>query len=174
MVIYLWPNAREDFADMRYLAADISMFPEGWELGYGPAHPPQGKHLRDESEGVFIQFDGEGIPAVATHTVLKYDNSFQASIFFFTNSEFAKSDAILSSWETPDGWSYRSIVANRFKFACAEMQVWDRFVSCKAVAQYDEYISIFQTPVSPRFMRMEDLHRLLKSIDERMGYFLKK
>jgi hypothetical protein len=167
-VMYLRPKTREEPVCIENLVVDVSVLPEGWALGFGPTHPPQGKRLKDELEGVFVQFDRGSAAPVALHMVLKYRNDLQAAVSFCTTDEFEERDSTLGSWAEPNEWLYRSTVADRFRFACAETEIWQRAVICTAVAQYDEYVSVFRTPVSPYYMTLGDLERILEAIDERM------
>ena len=42
------------------------------------------------------------------------------------------------------------------------------------MARYDEYISVFDTIMSPEYMTLKDLEGVLKAIDERMARNLGK
>jgi len=41
------------------------------------------------------------------------------------------------------------------------------------MARYDEYISVFDTIMSPEYMTLNDLEKVLRAIDERMARYLK-
>jgi len=172
-VIYGQPKTRAQPVDIYDLMVDVSAFPQGWDVEFGPSHPPPGKHLRGEDEGLYVQFDARGFDAGAMHVVCRYKNDLQATGSFYVDNEFPKRDSVVTPWAVPEEWSYTSPVADRFKFACAELETLRRFRNCTAVAQYDEYISIFSTNVSPEYMTLEDLERVLRAIDERMTQHLK-
>lgn len=172
VAIYGQLKTRAQPVDMYDLMVDISTFPQGWEVEFGPSHPPPRKHLRGETEGLYLQFDARGFDAGAMHVVCRYKNDVQATVSFYVDNEFPKRDTVITPWAVPEEWSYESPIADRFKFACAELVILDRFQSCKAVAQYDEYISVFRTHVSPEYMTLEDVERILKAIDERMALYL--
>lgn len=173
VVIYGRPKMRAQSVDIYDLMVDVSAFPQGWEVEFGPSHPPPGKHLRGESEGLYLQFDARGFDAGAMHVVCRYKNELQATVSFYVDNEFPKRESVVTPWAVPEEWSYESPVADRFKFACAELETLRRFRSCKAVAQYDEYISVFRSHVSPEYMTLEDLERVLMTIDERMAQHVK-
>ena len=172
VVVYSRPKTRAQPVNMYDLMIDVSAFPQGWDVEFGPSHPPPGKHIRGESEGLYVQFDVRGFDAGAMHVVCRYKNDLQATVSFYVDNEFPKRESVVTPWAVPEEWSYESPVADRFKFACAELELLSRFRSCKAVAQYGEYISVFRTHVSPEYMTLEDLERVLKAIDERMALYL--
>ena len=110
----------------------------------------------------------------AYHDVFRYRNEVDAAIVFhgdFAGREFPEWDMI-TPWAEPEEWSYESPVADRFKFGCGEMDILGRFWRCKAVAQYDEYISVFGTDLSLDYMTLADLQRILVALDERMALYL--
>jgi hypothetical protein len=166
---YTWPVARKAAPDMKHLVVDVSAFPQGWKVEFGPSHPPPGKQLEDEIEGVYVQFVADDSGATATHAVLKYQNGLQAAVSFFTSDEFRNRDSMVGPWAVPQDWSYTSLTADRFRFGCAEIEVLGRSSICHAVAQYDEYVSVFRIRVSSESMPLEDLERILRAIDERMA-----
>ncbi len=169
---YTWPKPRATPVDLQGLLMDTSAFPPGWRLQFGPANPPPGKHLKDELEALYVQFVATDSSLGATHAVLRYRNSVQAAVSFWTTDEFSKESQLLTAWTVPKGWTYTSATADRFRFACAEFQGLDRFVSCHAVAQYEEYISVFHIRMSPGHMTPDDLAVILRAIDERMAHEL--
>lgn len=173
VVIYDRPKMRAQPVDMYDLMIDVSVFPQGWDVEFGPSHPPPRKHLRGEDEGLYVQFSTRDFDARATHIVCRYENDLQATISFYVDNEFPKGDWVVTPWAVPEEWSYESPIADRFKFACAEFEILGRVSRfCAAVAQYDEYISVFRTHISPEYMTLEDLERILKAIDERMALYL--
>lgn len=173
VVIYGQPKTRAQPVNIYDLMVDVSAFPQGWYVEFGPSHPPPGKHLRGENEGLYVQFGARGFDARAMHVVCRYQNDLQATVSFYVDNEFPKGDFVVTPWAVPEEWSYASTVADRFKFACAELDVLGLFTNCTAVAQYDEYISVFRTHVSSKYMTLEDLERVLKAIDERVAQHLK-
>jgi len=170
IAIYGRQKTRAQPVDMYDLMVDVSTFPQGWYIESGPSHPPQGKYLRGETESLFLQFIG--LEGGATHVVCRYNNDLQATVSFYVDNEFLKREAVVTPWSIPHGWSYESQVADRFKFACAELVILSRFRNCTAVAQYDEYVSVFSTRMSPEYMTLEDLESILDAIDERMALYL--
>ncbi|MGB3904695.1 MAG: hypothetical protein WBB22_07210 [Anaerolineae bacterium] len=182
-VASVWPTTRTPPVDMYELTIDLSAFPEAWLLGFGPVHPPgRAQGERGEREMVMVDFYPEshdlGIRA-AYHRVFRYRNELDAAIVYyadFRGGQFLPWHMI-TPWAVPEEWAYESVVADRLKFACGEVDMsplaaprWD----CKAVAQYDEFISVFATELSPDYMTLEDLERILVAIDERMAFHLGK
>ena len=174
-------KSRTRSVDTYDLVVDASVFPEQWEVCIGPTHPPERVgHEHGEIEFIFVGFCAEGFDqgiGAAEHDVFKYGDELGAHIAFrwdFSRHQFSNRYTV-SSWAEPQQWSYRSPVAHRFKFACAEVEPFgaDRAVlSCRALAQYDEYISVFGGNMS--HMTLEDMERILVAIDERMAFYLEK
>lgn len=174
-------TARSQPVDLYDLVIDASVFPLEWYTCLGPVRPPQrARGDRLEHDMLFAGFCPKGFDqgiGGAQHAVFDYGNELIAAMAFrwdFSRHEFSNRSTV-SSWAVPEHWSYRSSVADRFKFACAEVQPFgaDRPVlSCTALAQYDEYISLFSAQLS--HMTLEDLERILIAIDERMALYLEK
>jgi hypothetical protein len=109
---------------------------------------------------------------MAGHLVLRYPNAMSAAVAYYTTDEFANRRSVKTPYRKPDDWAYKSTVADRLRFECAELDISRRFVRCTAVAQYDEYISVFGAPVSPYFLKLEQIEPILQAIDERMALHL--
>jgi hypothetical protein len=179
-------TARTEKIDMRSLMLDISPFPEEWERCIGPTQQPAHVHPeRSASEFWFVGFcptDSErfeqGIDG-ATHAVFRYGDGLEATFVFyatFLRQDFSERYTI-SPWSVPAGWSYTSQVADRFRFACAEMEPFElgRVVTkCRMATQYGEYVSSFSTTLEPDYMTLEELERVLVAIDERMALHLRE
>lgn len=174
VALYGLPKQRAHPVDMYDLLVDTSVFPPGWRVEIEPRHPPPGKHIRKETESVYVQFVDKDSSIQAVHLVCRYRNNLQASISMFAEDEFPNRDQTLTPWSAPEEWTYESPIAKRFEFACAELDILGvgRLQSCKAIAQYDEYVSVFRTHMSPEYMTLEDLESILKTIDERMVQYL--
>ena len=174
-------TARRRPVDLYDLVMDASVFPLEWYTCLGPVRPPErARGDRLEHDMVFAGFCPEGFDqgiGGAQHAVFDYGDELIAAMAFrwdFSRHEFSNRYTV-SSWAQPEQWSYRSPVADRFKFACAEVEPFgaDRAVlSCRALAQYDEYISVFGANMS--HMTLEDMERILVAIDERMAFHLGK
>ncbi len=177
------PKTRMPPVDIYDLMMDVSLFPEGWRLWLGPVHPPeraQGEH--GEIEMLYIQFYPEGLDRNihgADHRVFRYLNELVAAVAFyldFSGGQFLPWHMI-TPWALPEEWSYESPIADRFKFACGEVDMnglGPPQMTCTAVAQHDECISVFSTELSPEYMTLEDVERILIAIDERMASYLEK
>lgn len=174
--ISVWPKARTPPVDTLDLLLDLSVFPNEWDLCLGPAPLP--KRERGERESLCASFcpqDFEGTGGTYQE-VYRYRNALDAAILFqleFSGRAFPKWH-MTSPWKVPEELAYESSVADRFKLACGEVDVPGRHWKCKAVAQYDEYISVFVTHLSPEDMTLQDVERILAAIDERMALYLGK
>jgi hypothetical protein len=162
------------------LMLDGSAFPDNWRSSGGPAHFPEREQGERESMQAqfFLEESDDGMYG-AYHRVFRYRNEVDALYIYyldFYGGEFLPWHMV-TQWAVPDGWSYESRVADRIKFACGEVDMsplgppeWQ----CTAVAQYDEYVSVFHTELDPEYMTLEDVEHILVAIDERMALHLGK
>jgi hypothetical protein len=172
---------RTGSVDMYDLMIDASVFPQHWHVCVGPTPPPE--HIwseRGEIEFLYVGFCPEGFEqgiGGAQHAVFRYGPGLDVAIAYyldFSRREFSNRYTT-TPYAIPEEWSYQSAVADRFKFACAEIEPFGsarRVRTCTALAQYDEYISVFGAHMS--HMALEDLERILIAIDERMALYLGK
>jgi hypothetical protein len=182
----MWPTPRTPPVDMRNLMLDVSHFPDEWQRCIGPTQQPE--HVHPEQGAAELWFVGfcptgfngfqQGIDG-AEHDVFRYRDPMEATTRFyvtFSRDEFSNRYTI-SPWSVPEVWSYESETADRFRFACAEVEPFDlgRVVThCTALAQYSEYISVFGTTLEPEYMTLRDLVHVLVAVDERMARYLEK
>ncbi len=170
-----WPKTRTHPVDIYDLMTDVSAFPqEGWDVGVGPAPKPERE--RGEIESIYVEFWHESFEQAiggTWHDVFRYRNELEAGRNFSKHRFLNRH--IITPWAVPQEWSYESPVAHRFKFACAEVDVFGRpDWTCQAVAQYDEYTSVFHTRLGPEYMMLEDVERILVAIDDRMAFYLEE
>jgi hypothetical protein len=179
----VWPATRTPPVDMHDLMSDVSAFPQNWRLCLGPVHLPKRVHAEHgEREMLMVDFDADGMGGRhygAYHRVFRYRNGLDATMVFyldFYRGEFLPWHMV-TGWAVPQEWSYESLVADRFRFACGEVEMsplgpptWE----CTAVAQYDEYVSVFHTDLAAEYMTLEDIERILAAIDDRMALHLGK
>jgi hypothetical protein len=160
------------------LLADVADMPPGWYVLSGPSPVPR-KLDFDSIESGDIQFQRGSYYTTAVHEVLRYQNS-QAAWLYLRGVEgvnFASLSPV--EWTSPQGWTYKSLVADDFQFACAPSdKVMDDpdfagMTDCNAVARYGEFISVFSAPVSKDLMSFSDVERVLRAIDARMAIFVK-
>jgi hypothetical protein len=174
------PNTkRTQPVDMHDLMLDASVFPEDWAVCIGPVPPPE--HIgseRGEIEFLYVGFCPQGFEqgiGGAEHDVFRYGRGLDVAIAYyldFSRREFSDRYTI-TPYAIPQDWSYHSAVADRFRFACAELRPFGAggsVLSCKALAQYDEYISVFGAHMS--HMTLEDMERILVAIDDKMALYL--
>lgn len=174
--VSLWPKTRTPPVDMGDLLIDVSVFPRGWHVSFGPRSTPERE--RGERESLYTEFSYEGLePGVvgACHKVFRYRNELNVAAVYspFLQDEFSNS-YMVTPWAVPEQWEYESPIADRFEFACGEVDILGSIWRCEAVAQYDEYISVFYTLVPPEYMTLQDLERILVAIDELMANHLEK
>jgi hypothetical protein len=168
-LLYTRPSEQSVRVDLNSLATGVSALPPGWIVEFGPAHPPEGKHLEDEWEGVYVQFTSGSSDVRVTHEVLEYRNELQATIRFVVRDWFPRRAWVLTPWRVPDGWSYHSSTADRLKVACADQEVYITFHGCTVVAQYGRFLSVLYVQILPGAMTVDDLQAAVRAIDERMA-----
>jgi hypothetical protein len=176
-VLRVWPVNRARPVATEDLLIDLSVFPRGWYDPFDPEPIPEREY--GEQDSLYVGFAHEGLPPYtvgASHTVYRYRNELDAAILFtleFSGKGFAN-HYMITPWAVPEGWSYTSTVAQRFTFACGEVDFVVPKPTCKAIAQYDEYISVFRSELSPDYMTLPQAQAVLAAIDERMSLRLGK
>lgn len=159
-------------ASLRKCLVDLSDFPPGWSLGFGPDwYSVPGQILPGRARaGVSVDFSHGESSAVARHEILAYKTERRAADEFNRQQPATYFSASrLTPWQTPDGFSYASPVADQFRLACAEIDGHDQvFHLCIAMGQYGAHLSTFATWTSPDYMTYANLEQLLTAIDERM------
>ena len=177
------PTIRVPAEDL--LIDDLSVFPAGWSITSGPFSARHLPHVLQD-QGAIDFADIEFAPSnrtqpwslpTAAQIVWNFGDSLNATLEFYRR--FRPSGPILSK-EEMGGWSYHSKVANRFQLYCEvvepipEAHIEGGWISCVAIGQYGEFISLFSTPIGAEYnMTTEDLERILKAIDERMARYVK-
>lgn len=157
----------------RDLLIDLSDMPSGWTAGVDLSMPIS-EGGSDDSVIMFKILSP--VLYVAGHWVWHYSNPTRAAINYekkLVGDFNSNSMAALTPWEVPDGWSYQSLLADQFHFACYETEINVRRTICQSMGQYEEYLVIFHSAMSPQFMTYEDFEHILGIIDERMAYYLK-
>jgi hypothetical protein len=160
------------------LLLDAQVFPAGWHVSQGPRQYGEDRAGKDNR---YIEFSSRNATKHSMHMIFQYQDDSAASYWYaeYLPAEF-RSALRLTPWETPIDLQYQSHVADQFRFACADFQYADadgnlnRYTRCTAMAQYDEYVSVFFTYISLESMTYSDLERILKAIDERMAHYLGK
>lgn len=169
-----WPKTRTVRVDMNDLVVDVSCFPQGWYSWVGPVQIPDSE--QGEEESVYVEFHHEEVATDvvgAGQRVFRYANernsgaAFPALLRHYFHSWY-----MATPWAAPEGWTYQSGVADRFEFACGEIALRRRYWRCQAIAQYDEYISVFYAELHPDYMMPGDVERLVASVDARMGIYM--
>jgi hypothetical protein len=176
-VLTVWPVTRARPVATEDLLIDVSTFPRGWYNPFDAEPIPEREY--GEQESLYVGFAHEGLPPYtvgASHTVYRYRNELDAAILYtleFSEKRFAN-HYMITPWAVPEGWSHESTVAQRFKFACGEVDSVPPESVCEGVAQYDEYISVFTAELSGQYMTLEQMRSILVAIDERMVLYLRE
>ena len=177
--LFTEPGKREPPVDMRELVVEASAFPLGWEPSDSFEDPrpiPEKALVEDYSaeQGFYRRLVARGvrIPSGVTawHRVLEYRNEWQAMASFYLNGTGAfYAFSRLTPYAEPEGWSYRSPISDHFLFGCADFETHVGVETiCVALARYGQFVSVFETDMHPEAMTLDDVERLLRSIDERM------
>lgn len=170
--------------DMRELFVDPSAFPTRWAIDKELYPIPEMALVEDyhAEEGYLRVLIPEGFKPQddlwASHMILRYHNRWEAAVAFSLNwpgAFYAYFPDAVSEWKEPEDWDYSSTVADRFRFACVHFKdARGHKTQCTAMAQYDEFISVFEIHLPPNVITLEDVKRILQIIDKRMANYLKK
>lgn len=157
------------------LLIDLSTMPSNWYMVSTSQEPPS-DYFHYES-GADIWFNGNTNKdlIVAAHRVYQLKSESRAAKAFehLLSVEFNNQSAVsVTPWKTPSELPYHSAVADRFHFACHIADMNGKSEICEAIGQYDNYLVIFHTHITPGYMTYQDLSTILKSIDERMANYV--
>lgn len=182
--VYTTPQKRDQPVKIRELLVDPSVFPPGWEIAEESRIPEEAlveEYGAGEGYVRFLVPKGSQEPWCSSvgHLILRYRNDWQAAKAFYLGrfgTFYAYFPDATSRWEEPKSWTYRSPVANRFRFVCQHFydKDWGQGMRCSALAQYDEFISDFRVNVVLGVMGLGDIERILQSIDEMIASHLGK
>jgi hypothetical protein len=161
------------------LLIDSSVFPVGWQVSAAAASPTE---RLGQIGGSQIEFRAS-VPILvgAIQSVFRFRSSASAaSRFDRMQASWFNSNSVFSitPWELPSQLPYYSAVADKSRFACHDTEVGGRATVCQFIGQYDEYIVVFHTVMTPEdmqpqsYMTFANLECILEAIDERMRFYL--
>lgn len=158
------------------LLIEPALMPSGW---YVSSSAQAALNKWGQHDGAFIQFDVHApYGGLAQHQLYRFFDNIQAGYEFQDRmGEEYFTSGVIVDWHEPIQLPYRSQGAQQFRLACADYAVQvpsGRMTLCEAMAQYDEYVSIFNTHIIEGYMSYDDLGRILKAIDEKMARYLSK
>ncbi len=140
--------------------------PEGWVVTDGPEDSPWEINV---DEGFWIGFEAvDSMPhRKASHEICRYDNARKAAIIY--------EDLVVPYHygETPAGWTYQSLLADQYHFTCYTYTGYTNPI-CEWSGVYEEYIVIFNSGLIPERMSLEDMERIIQTIETRMEQNLQK
>jgi hypothetical protein len=157
----------------RDLLIDDSVFPDIWEKETEAQEWPYETIPNTVLENLYVEFKGSDSRAI--HSIYRFANEKDASNGF-SYDWFPDADRI-SSWESPEGMSIDSLLAEQFMLKCADFEGGfpkTKSTLCIAIGQYDEYISEFTMwTVPPELMNEEKavLQQVLISIEDRLSNY---
>jgi len=167
----LWPPPPTPEVPTETFLIDLSAFPPGWWVDIPPY---RGDERIGQADDRWIQFRCEKLfgGPLALHQVYWFARERDAAIEYKLQQKAVFFSAErLTPWERPAELPYESPVADRFRFACAQIEDFPSgsFTLCTAIGQYGPYLSIFSIHVTPGCLTFEDLGRILQAIDRRMS-----
>ncbi|RMH33046.1 MAG: hypothetical protein D6694_15785 [Gammaproteobacteria bacterium] len=157
--------------DLQMCLLNVTDLPVGWQIASapGPYDLPERILPGRALAGVRVTFLYPEFGARAFHELLLYNDPEQAAREFARQQPgvFYRSGRI-TPWEEPD-IVYTNRSADRFRLACADFETGGKYNRiCAALAQYDRFLSAFDTWISPEYMTHEQLIQALQAIDRQM------
>ncbi len=159
------PVQRDPPVAARDVLLEVTDLPAGWRAGDVYTIRP-GSAASEGDEALELEFGGPGSPGQqdgAVHRIYRFKNvslaaraypRMQRSILFFLEADDDR--------RHPPDWSYRSPLADDWRFACASY-------GCGVIARYDEFISVFSARLTTSSMTAEAWEAVLRAIDRRMA-----
>ena len=156
------------------LLIDLSILPSKWYTVSSSSDPPD-EYFGYES-GADIWFNGKTNEdlIVAAHYVYRFSserraaNIYERQLPVWFNS---RSVASATPWHAPEELSYQSVIADQYHFACHVSDIGYTEI-CQAMGQYDNFLVIFHTHVTPEYMTYADIESILEAIDAHMATHL--
>jgi hypothetical protein len=153
---------------------DTTVFPSGWRVVRGPEPQPKRTELDWGDENLVVALQSPAEEGFTSHYVFKFRNVASAMYgHFWMQRQGYLFPSGQKLRQIPAEWTYQSPIADDWQFACIDYGQGKR-MWCAAMAQYDEYISVLNTTMSPEHMTMKDIENVLRAIDERMARALGK
>ena len=154
------------------LLIDLAAMPPNWYV-QSTSNNPIKEYFNYES-GADIWFNGDTNQdlLVAAHYVYELRSENQAARIFERQLSVrfnSSSIAVDIPWHIPPELPYMSEVAEQFHFACYTSNINGLSEICEAMGQYDKYLVIFHTHVSPNYMTYADIESILETIDAHMA-----
>ena len=156
------------------LLLDKSVFPEGWR-----PHHPFDPEVRLPAEQIVLYFHRSRCPSywlVAGHEVYRFYAGATSAAEAYPEEIAVWFSPTYGTWSVPAELPYHSVVADQFQFACYTEERTGN-MTCQEVAQYEEYIVVFDVEMNPEYqdcLSFSDLERILVAIDDRMAFYLGK
>lgn len=165
-VLFWEPRAPQRSFKLEDLLIDQEVIPSVWKDKWGPLY-----QLGDDlctTECVTIRFgvSSRDLHIQATQDVYRYLSTGIARRTF--EKVYLPSKVYL---EAAEEWTYQSTVAEQSHFGC-----YDDGRStpiCQWAGQYEEYIVVFWTRMTPGEVTLADIEKAVRAIDERMALYLK-
>lgn len=166
ILIALFANYQPDYScteTFHQLLINQNLFPDGWQMGEPRKDEMQGVGLVDYCGVEYLVTNG-----VAYSDYFEYKASDFASEGFITKRqiEFVSRDEIDSPWRELEMSFDNQLLAEEKYLACADV---GGIPMCRFLARYGNYIVLFNTHMSPKFMTTESLSNILLAIDEIMA-----
>jgi hypothetical protein len=176
---YWWqPSKRATDIKLADLLIGVSDFPGDWYLEIEPTHIPDRADFMGSRDAEYVQFKKVGATFGVDHTVIHEHNVQQAAYWFHADDQFAGGNDFVEDWATPKEFGFQSRVADQFRLACATIKAYPdgTFQICRAVGQYDEYISVLSVRMIEKnvsIMSFTDMDKLLQVVDDKMAMYVK-
>jgi hypothetical protein len=119
-----------------------------------------------QQSGARIEFtvNNPQVLHIAAHQVYEYKSERQAAREFERQLPIRFNSSSIASktpWETPEALPYSSTVADQYYFACHEGSIKGVKTLCVAFGQFDKYLVVFNTHLTPEYMSYNDIQSIL-------------
>lgn len=150
------------------LLLDQTFIPSVWKDAWGPFFPAGNEMSTRESTAIQFGVAEREAPIQAQQMVYRYRTDGVARLTF--ENEYLPQVGFFSAARE---WTYQSQVADRSFFGCYDWEGRDIPV-CEWAGQYEEYIVVFWTRMTPDEVTLADIEKAVRAIDERMTSYLKE
>jgi hypothetical protein len=147
------------------LLVDHDVIPSVWEDTWGPLHQSGDDLCTTECVEMRFGVSGREPHIQTVHSVYRYLSAGIARRTF--EKVYLPSKIYL---EAVDEWAYESAMAKQSHFGC--YGDGHSPPTCQWAGQYEEYIVVFWTRMTPGEVTLVDIEKAVRAIDERMALYL--
>ena len=166
-VLFWEPRAPQRSFELEDLLIGQEVIPSVWKDSWGPLYQSGDDLCTTECVAIRFGVAGRESHIQAVHNVYRYLSAGIARRTF--EKVYLPSKVYLKA---VDEWPYESTTAEQSHFGC--YSDGRSTPTCQWAGQYEEYIVVFWTRMTPGEVSLADIEKAVRAIDARMALYLNK